>query len=98
MTLSNKSSRVSDKRKEAAGGDMVASGMFIIKSLIFATLFIATWFFISRLSHIESELDEIDRRLTHLNCRGCEDGFTSIMDTLDKIEKGIRSAEDLPND
>lgn len=54
--------------------------------------------FIRRLSQVNSELEKIDRRLTDLHCRGCEEKFASIMDTLDKIEKGIRSADDLPND
>lgn len=98
MILSNRSSRVLDKRKEAANGDMITVGIFIIKFLPFATLLGVVWFIIRGLSQVDSKLDVIDRRLTDLHCRGCKEKFASIMDTLDKIEESIRSAGGFPKD
>ena len=57
---------------------------------LFVALLIMVWFFICDLSRIDSELEEIDRKLMDLHCYGCKKEYDEIMDNLDKIEGSLR--------
>ncbi len=65
---------------------------------LFIALMIVVWIFIYGLSRIDSELDEIDRKLMDLHCYGCKKEYDKIMDNLDKIEESIRHLEGFSND
>lgn len=56
------------------------------------------WFFICSLSRIDSEQEEIDRKLMDLHCYGCKKEYDEIMDNLDKIEGSLRHLEGFSND
>ncbi len=65
---------------------------------LFVALLIMVWFFICDLSRIDSELEEIDRKLMDLHCYGCKKEYDEIMDNLDKIEGSLRHLEGFSND
>lgn len=65
---------------------------------LFVALLIVVWFFICDLSRINSDLDEIDRKLMDLHCYGCKKEYDEIMDNLDKIEGSLRHLEGFSND
>lgn len=67
-------------------------------SSLFAALLIVGWIFIYNLSRIDSELEEIDRKLMDLHCYGCKKEYDEIMDNLDKIEGSLRHLEGFSND
>ena len=65
---------------------------------LFAALLIVGWIFIYNLSRIDSEQEEIDRKLMDLHCYGCKKEYDEIMDNLDKIEGSLRHLEGFSND
>lgn len=65
---------------------------------LFVALLIMVRFFICDLSRIDSELEEIDRKLMDLHCYGCKKEYDEIMDNLDKIEGSLRHLEGFSND